>query len=373
MPKELIYREEEISKISNTFAAAADNPDKFPLTILQVVGPAGLGKTSSTFRASSIIEKALSEHHLTLLTVYINLKLQGGNKFAIYRLMLERVAPELPSQGLSAEEMLRQMLRYLREKNRYALIILDEIDYLIKTTKDSSMIYDLTRLNEFDLGVSCNVIGVIFVARSTEFYSRLDAAELSSLGRIPLEFHPYTVSQISDILEQRCAEAFQPNAIGSNVIDKVSEITSSPQVGGDVRYALDLLLQAGNIAESNGEGRVTIDHIRKAHSQANPSITSEDIETLSQSQIVTLTGVVRALKTKKKAYAPLKEIRAFVDEIVLQSGLRRFDLEECLEDLHLRQIIDIKSLREIGLHGASLGDIEPILSRRIKAVANERA
>jgi Cdc6-like AAA superfamily ATPase len=109
-----------------------------------------------------------------LKTAYINLKLQGGNKFAIYRFLLERIAPELPAQGLSAEEMLRYLLRYLRENKQYALIIMDEIDYLIKTSKDTGIIYDLTRLNEFEPDKPCNVKGVVFIARSTEFYNKLD-------------------------------------------------------------------------------------------------------------------------------------------------------------------------------------------------------
>src|SRR5215831_19932590 len=109
VPKELVHREKEISKILETYSSAKDIPDKFPLTITQVIGPAGIGKTSSTLRAANLIDDAFRQHRLDLKIIYINLKLQGGNKFAIYRLMLERIAPELPSQGLSAEEMLRQM------------------------------------------------------------------------------------------------------------------------------------------------------------------------------------------------------------------------------------------------------------------------
>ena len=367
VPKHLTHRDDEISKIVRMFSVAAGSPDSFPLTTLQIIGPAGIGKTSSALRASSMAEEAFRQNGAELTTVYINLKLHGGNKFAIYRLMLERVAPELPSQGLSAEEMLRQMLRYLRENGRYALIILDEIDYLIKTSKDGSIVYDLTRLNEFDPGQPCHVIGVIFIARGTEFHAKLDPAELSSLGRLPLAFQPYSVEQISDILERRCTESFLPNTIGSDVIDKVSEITASAEVGGDVRYALDILLYAGNLAESLGTGRVTLEQIRKAHSQAHPAITSEDFETLSQGHLIALVSLVRALKagSKKKAYAELKEIRGFADELAQKLAVKKFDLEECLDDLHGRGIIDIKSLRQIGLHGAPLAEIEPILMSKI--------
>ena len=157
VPEELPHRQAQIQQIVHVFSDAAKDPDRFPLTILQVVGAAGIGKTSTVIKSSKMIEEQFTKSRLTLKTAYINLKLQGGNKFAIYRFLLERIAPELPAQRLSAEEMLRYLLRYLRENKQYALIIMDEIDYLIKTSKDTGIIYDLTRLNEFEPDRPCNV------------------------------------------------------------------------------------------------------------------------------------------------------------------------------------------------------------------------
>jgi cell division control protein 6 len=367
MPEELPHRQAQVQQIVQVFSEAPKDPDKFPLTILQVIGVAGIGKTSTVIRSSKIIEEQFAKNRLTLKTAYINLKLQGGNKFAIYRFLLERLAPELPAQGLSAEEMLRYLLRYLRENRQYALIVMDEIDYLIKTSKDSGIIYDLTRLNEFEPDKPCNVKGVMFIARSTEFYSRLDPAELSTLGRVPMEFHPYTLQQVSNILESRSAQAFNPKAIGSDVIDKVASITTSPEVNGDVRYALDLLLYAGNLAESQGAGRVALDHVRKVHGQVHPSITSEDIEQLSRNHLLSMVALVRALKGKKKPYVELKDVRLYAAELAEQLKIKKIDVEDYLDDLRSRRLVDIKSLKEIGLHGASLAELEPVLMSKIKS------
>ncbi len=366
MPEELPHRQAQIQQIIQVFSEAPKDPDKFPLTILQVIGVAGIGKTSTVIRSSKIVEEQFAKNRLTLKTAYINLKLQGGNKYAIYRFLLERLAPELPAQGLSAEEMLRYLLRYLRENKQYALIIMDEIDYLIKTSKDSGIIYDLTRLNEFEPDKPCNVKGVVFIARSTEFYNRLDPAELSTLGRVPMEFHSYTLQQVSDILESRSAQAFNPKAIGSDVIDKVASITTSAEVNGDVRYALDLLLYAGNLAESQGTGRVTLDHVRKVHGQVHPSITSEDIEQLSRNHLLSMVALVRALKGKKKPYVELKDVRLYAAELAEQLKIKKIDVEDYLDDLRSRRLVDIKSLKEIGLHGASLAELEPALMNKIK-------
>jgi cell division control protein 6 len=367
LPEELPHRQAQIERIVHAFSDAPEDPDKFPLSVLQVIGAAGIGKTSTVVRSSKILEELFAKSRLTLKTAYINLKLQGGNKFAIYRFLLERIAPELPAQGLSAEEMLRYLLQYLRQNSQYALIIMDEIDYLIKTSKDTGIIYDLTRLNEYEPDKSCNIKGVLFIARSMEFYSKLDPAEQSTLGRIPMEFYPYTVQQVSDILEDRADQAFSPKAIGSDVIDKVASITTSAEVNSDVRYALDLLLYAGNLAESQGTSRVMLDHIRKVHSQMHPSITTEEIEQLSKNHLVSLMALARALKSKKKPYVELKDVRLYASELVEQLGMKKIDIEDYLDDLSARKLVDIKSLKAIGLHGASLAELEPVLMRKLKS------
>ena len=366
LPSELPHRGKQIEQIDHIFGASYSNPSKFPLTVLQIVGPAGIGKTSTVLKFSKLLADNFLRNRLTLKTAYVNLKLQGGNKYGIYRFVLERVAPELPSQGLSAEEMLRYMLRYLNENNIYLLIILDEIDYLIKISKDTGIIYDLTRLNEFDPDAPCNAKGVIFIARSTDFYHKLDQAELSTLGRVPMEFPIYSIKEVSDILVNRCSEAFVANAIGSNVIDEVAKFTVSPANNSDIRYALDLLLYAGNLAEVQGTGRVTLDQIRKVHGQIHSSINTEEIEALSKSQIFTLMAVIRALRAKKKQYVELKEIRIRAQELSEEFKLKKLDVEDYLDDLEARKIIEIRSLKEIGMHITSLHELEPILLKRIK-------
>jgi cell division control protein 6 len=366
MPDELPHRETEIQQIVRVLSDAPKDPDRFPLSILQVIGAAGIGKTSTVLRSSKLLEELFAKNRLKLKIVYINMKLQGGNKFAIYRFLLERIAPELPAQGLSAEEMLRYLLQYLRQNNEYALIVIDEIDYLVKSSKDIGIIYDLTRLNEYELDKPCFVKGVIFIARSMEFYTKLDAAELSTLGRVPLEFHPYTLQQVSDILESRVAEAFNPKALGSDVIDKVSSITTSAEVNGDVRYALDLLLYAGNLAESSGSARVTLDHLRKVHGQIHPSITTEEIDQLSKNHILSLMALVRALRSKKKPYVGLKDVRLYASELADQLGMKKIDIEDYLDDLNARKLVEVKSLKAIGLHGASLAELEPVLMKKVK-------
>ena len=365
LPKEISHREKQIDLLVRTFLDIKDDPDKFPLTVIQIIGPAGIGKTSTVIKFSDILDNELRKSKINIKIVYINLKLQGGNKYAIYKYLLSCIAPELPAQGLSAEEMLRQMLDYLILNNVYSIIILDEIDYLIKISKEIGIIYDLTRLNEFDPSKKCNVKGVIFIARSTEFYEKLDEAELSSMGRGYIEFPNYTIDQVSDILIRRSKDAFQDNVIGTDIIDWIAKIVVSPIVNGDIRYALDLLSYAGNLAESEGTEKVLLDHVKKINKQIYNGITDDDIKELSKLQIIILLGIIKGLKIKNRDYVDLKEIRMQSLEIAEKYKLRKLDVEDILDDLATRKIIKIISLKKISLISSSIENLEKSLMSKI--------
>ena len=365
LPQEISHREKQIDLLVRTFLDIKDDPDKFPLTVIQIIGPAGIGKTSTVIKFSDILDNELRKSKINIKIVYINLKLQGGNKYAIYKYLLSCIAPELPAQGLSAEEMLRQMLDYLILNNVYSIIILDEIDYLIKISKEIGIIYDLTRLNEFDPSKKCNVKGVIFIARSTEFYEKLDEAELSSMGRAYIEFPNYTIDQVSDILIRRSKDAFQDNVIGTDIIDWIAKIVVSLIVNGDIRYALDLLSYAGNLAESEGTEKVLLDHVKKINKQIYNGITDDDIKELSKLQIIILLGIIKGLKIKNRDYVDLKEIRMQSLEIAEKYKLRKLDVEDILDDLATRKIIKIISLKKISLISSSIENLEKSLMSKI--------
>ena len=365
IPDELHHREKEMSLLLTIFKDSYIKPDEFLFSTPQIVGRSGIGKTSTILKFSKMLENEFMKSGLTLKVAYINLKLQGGNKYAVYRFLLEKIAPELPSQGLSAEEMLRYLLSYLTENKLYTLIILDEIEFLLRSNKDSGIIYDFTRLNEFDLSKHCNVIGVVFIARSTDFHDKIDSSELSTLGRLPIEFKPYSIDEISDILLTRTSESFNPNVVGTDIIDEVSLITTSSQVGGDVRYALDLLLYAGNLAEANGSERITLDQIRKAHGYNKPSLTIEDLKELPKSHLLTLMAILKVQNKRKKQYIELKEIRVYALELADEFKIKKFEFEDSMNDLLERKIVEMKSLKEIGMNITSLVELEPLLEQQI--------
>ncbi|MGD0330415.1 MAG: AAA family ATPase [Nitrososphaeria archaeon] len=377
VPLILPHREKQIESLYNSFREALADPSRALLKIIQIVGPAGSGKTSSVLRFGQRFEQDAAKLKRDIRHVYVNLKLQGGSRVVLYRYLLEAGAPEVYSSSLSAEEMLRVMLRQLRERKRYLLISLDEIDYFIRSTKDTGVVYDLTRLNEIELGKPCNVLGVIFTARSKDFQERLDRAELSTLGRIPIEFSSYTSIEIVDILADRVKEAFQQRVVSDEVLEYVADLTVSSPVNGDLRYALDLLLYSGNLAENQGAEQILPDHVRRVHGETHPSITEEDILNLPKKEhLIALLAVVKSLRNTRKTYTSMRDIRLNCGMICEDMHLKPTeDLDDYLQDLHDRRIIEIRSLKEIGISGVpteNLGLFLDSLFNRLETGLNVR-
>ncbi|MGE5862712.1 MAG: hypothetical protein ACM31H_02985, partial [Nitrososphaerales archaeon] len=196
-------------------------------------------------------------------------------------------------------------------------------------------------------------------------HEKLDKAELSSMGKAYVEFPIYTIDQVSNILIRRSKEAFKDNVIGTDIIDWISKIIISPIVNGDIRYALDLLSYAGNLAESEGTERILLEQIRKINRQTYNGITDEDIKELSNSEIIILLGMVRGLKIKNKDYVDLKEIRIQSLELAEKYKVRKLDIENILDDLAEKNIIKIISLKKISLISSSLENLEKVLISKI--------
>jgi cell division control protein 6 len=66
LPSELPHRGKQIEQIDHIFGASYSNPSKFPLTVLQIVGPAGIGKTSTVLKFSKVLADNFLRNRLTL-------------------------------------------------------------------------------------------------------------------------------------------------------------------------------------------------------------------------------------------------------------------------------------------------------------------
>jgi cell division control protein 6 len=348
VPKMLPHREAQMGAISTMFDDVLEDPSRVYLRPVQVVGGVGTGKTCTTIRFAEDFQAKARQRKINLRHVYANLKLQGSSRIVLYRYLLDQVAPEIRTGSLSADEMLYQLVKYLDTKNMYLILSLDEIEYFMRHTKEH-ILYEFTRLNELTPERPCGVVGLIVVSRGTDYYNLLDRSELSTLGRTYVDFTPYTAEQIADILQARAVEAFKVGAVPDDVLAFIADVTAAPPVHGDVRYALDLLLYAGNLADNRDSDIVELDYIRRVHGTFYHEITSEDILDLPDHEKLVLLAVARALRSQRRAYVAFEDIRSACDLASEELEVTLGNLDYAVQDLGDRGIIDIRSLVQIGI------------------------
>ena len=372
IPERLPHREEQIRMLHSIYdALIKDVKNAYP-RFTQIIGPTGTGKTCTAIRFGKQITEYARKEGVELKYIYVNCKVDGATRYVLFRNLVRKLTPKISTRSLSPEEMIQQFVEYLRAEDMFALITFDEIDYFIQTNPKDHIIYDLTRTAETSPGEPTPIIGEIFIAKDLRWHERLDSGERSTLGLGIIKFSRYSSTQVREILLERIKEAFLPGVVGEDTLDLVSDITANPPVNGDIRVGLDLLYYSGNLAENQGFNRVLPDHVRKVYGEINPSITSEDIMSLDRNGKLILLALVRSLRSRGSAYVGLREIRRSYKIICEEFGLKPTEkFEESLQDLVYRGIVDMKSLTELGVSGASLIDLEHFLNSLAERLRKE--
>ena len=363
IPRRLPHRDGQISLLHSVYDNMIKDVRNVYPRFTQIIGDTGTGKTCTSIRfGDQIAEQALKEG-VNLKHVYINCKVDGTTRYVLFGNLLKKVAPKISTRSLSPEEMIRQLVDYLKGEGVFLLVTFDEIDYFVQMNPKEHVVYDLTRTTEMNPGEPSNIIGELFIARSMKWHERLESGERSTLGAGVIEFPRYTSGQVMEILEDRVNEAFRLGVVKEETLNLVSDITASPPVNGDIRVGLDLLYYSGNLAENQGYNHIQPDHVRKVHGETNPTITSEDILSLDENGRLILLALVRSLRAEKSAYVGLRDMRESYGVVCEEFNAKPVEkFEEQVQDLIYRDIIDMKSLTQLGISGASLVDFEKFLN-----------
>ncbi len=371
IPTRLPHREEQLYLFLKIFEDYLSG-DKilFPRTI-QLVGVVGSGKTSSSLIGVKKIGEKIRRYGIELKHIYINMRIETPSPFLLYKVLNEKISNKI-SRSLSAEELLAKFIKSLAKIKYNLFITFDEIDFFIKRgSKGSEIIYNVSRLYEvLNLNnLENNIIGITFISRSNDWASYLNIAEASTLGALIIRFPPYSKEQIIDILNYRISEAIYDGKVDDDVLEYIAEITSIYR-NGDIRYALDILLYSGIIAEYEGYDKITIDHARKAIGKT--LFYSGDIHDLSFEEKILLLAALRSLKESKSMYVTLNSIRKHYSLLTENFPTKKLDeslFEESIQKLIDLGALELKDLTRITLSPAVnesflLKSIEDDLKRR---------
>jgi len=369
IPEALPHRDYHMRMLNGLFRDFLEKPGRTYQRIVQVLGPVGSGKSCTAYRFGMDFEKEAETRGIPLKFVHVSCKLGVDSRYVLYQTVLQKVAPEIVTRGYSANEMLRQLVNHLRSKGNYLLLTLDDVDYLIRMSKEKKeeggIVFDLTRLNEMFLGEYQQVVGVVFIARDASFKKLLDPSELSTLGNVVIRLPSYSSEQLKDILKERVQFAFRPGTVEDDMVEFVAELAAGKSYNpGDCRFALDILLTSGLVADAEMAEYVTVEHVRKAASESFDGISSEDLMALDEHTMLTLIGSVQALSFHKTPYISVKDVYEYY--VIACEGrevkpLSYNQIREYIKDLHFRGLVNLHPQKGVSIVGASVEDLSRVL------------
>lgn len=275
MPRLLPHRENQIKEIARNLLPAA-NGRKPQNTFL--FGPPGIGKTAVVKHIFREFEE-YSEH---VRCVYINCWDFRTTTALLTQLVIE-LGLFVQRRGWSKDEIIGKLVEAIRSRTKALIVCLDEVDQL-----DLSALYDLLRINQY---VKTQV-GIVFISNNPHVLAKAEPRIRSSLGLDEIEFKPYNLNEMKDILKERAKDAFR--AFDAAVIMLCAN--HAVNKGGDVRVGLQCLLKAGRLAEREREQKVHVKHAKavlKSIREAKPQILKKRIN--EHEKIV-----LRVLKGSKK-------------------------------------------------------------------------
>lgn len=249
LPEEMPAREKEMREMASYLQDAAKG--HVPASML-ITGRPGTGKTTM----AKTLLKQLCEISRKPKEIYINCW-ENSTRFGILNKLVIEMGDMLPRRGIAADEIVLRLQEIGRRKENVLIIILDEVDRLMASqTQEDQVLYDLSRAQSA-LGLDASVIAI---TNDEQLPVRLDGRVRSSLTNHTINFKPYGPDQLRSILEQRAKKAFWPDSYDEDVIGLCAAIGS--KAGGDARLTIHLLWAAAKKAESLGEKRVTVDHVK---------------------------------------------------------------------------------------------------------------
>ncbi len=267
VPDQLPYREKQIKEIVSVMAQLykGERPGN-----IFIYGLTGTGKTSVTKFVLTNLHKRLSDK---FVYIYVNTR-QSDTPYRVIADILEWLGDKVPFTGLSLAELYRRLVRALTPVKTNVVIILDEIDALVKKY-DDDILYRLTRINS---ELNRSKVSIIGITNDIQFVEMLDPRVKSSLGEVEIVFPPYNADELTQILKVRSMLAFREGVVDESIISLCSALAARDH--GDARRALDLLRVSGEIAERKGESKISEADVQEARSEIEKDRIHEVISTL---------------------------------------------------------------------------------------------
>lgn len=297
IPKELPHREDALKKLAGIFRTILTS--NMTQNVL-ITGKVGTGKTVISKHFCQNFQKYALKNNKKIDYIFVNCRKRSTESMAMLKIM-NHFQRGFPDRGFSVGEMFEILAKNIENKKTHLVVVLDEIDALIKRS-GSDLIYTFTRFSEEEeykrIPISLILISQKYVL------DMLDTSSLSTFGRSnTIELGKYKKEELYDILTQRVELAFHPNTVEDEIIELTADISSE---WGDARFAIEVLLKSGMIADEERKENIDAEDVRTAKAGIYSVITEEKLRDLDKQKKLVLIAIARTLR--KKAFAMTGEV-----------------------------------------------------------------
>ena len=312
-PEAIHHRDKEINKIANILAPVLkqEKPSN-----LFVYGNTGTGKTLTVKHIIDNMIEVSKNKKIPLKIIYVNCKLKrvADTEYRLTAQLAGFFGKSIPPTGLPTDEVYKIFYDAVEKEKCVVLIVLDEIDQLIKKAGDG-VLYNLTRINEELKNSKITLLGI---SNNTTFIENLDARVKSSLSEEDILFPPYNALEMQNILKERASKAFKENVIEEGVIEKCAAYAAREH--GDARKAIELLRVSGEIAERDKSEKVLVEHIDEAEEKLEKEKVFDIVKNQPKQFQAVLFSILASWGKNSSIYTG--EIYDFYKRLCFKVGLR---------------------------------------------------
>jgi len=264
-----------------------------PVSCVFIYGNPGTGKTSLVNDLLEELSEEIEKQNINLQTVYVNCSENRTESIILLEVLRQlNTEREYPRMGWTRAKALAEFKKVLSQKDQQVLIVLDEVDYVLREEGDD-ILYRLSRINA---SVKSGVSNLI-ISNDIRVSDYIKPRTQSSIGRVRVIFSPYNADELYDIMIDRVKYAFQKGVVADSVVKKIAEIEAARN--GDARRALELLDSCAKIALSKRKSKISLDLVDAADALLERDHLLSIIATLTKHQKLIYLSI---LKNQKNVY-----------------------------------------------------------------------
>ena len=256
-----------------------------------ITGPVGSGKTVLAKRFCEDVIRHLSDKR-NIRYVHVNCR-NAATPSRVMQKIVQDLDPGHPDRGLGVGELLTSVRRILQSGNTHLIVILDEVDHLLRRSGDD-IIYKLMRIDE-DRD-SNGTLSTILVSQE-QVLDLLENAVISRLGRSNhIRVPPYDEEGLMKIVSQRRELGLVTGTCPDDILQLVSQAAAP---SGDARHSIELLEGAAKRAEASGRSMIEAKDVQRTVVTMPTNADSMNIDAIPPHAMLILLGLCRRLKRQE--------------------------------------------------------------------------